>query len=374
VKIIYFIQHFPPFPGGAALKAKTISDALVRKFGRENLCLTVLTSVRGDECSEYEVIGLLNKHIRSTESIAFRILGELKFGLLGAYYVAFHRPDKLLVSCPAYISAAVISIFAIFLRIPYILEIRDIYPEVYRDAGILSEKGIIFRVLSQLTKIIYRKADQIITISEQFKNDIQELRKSRVNYVYNGYPNLFQTIRPEKFQEFTVCFHGNLGYLQDIETLSKVAEKLSLLGVNVITIGSGRKENLVKANPSFKHFGRLPLESMAETVAKCHVGLSPRTDEQSSRGSFPLKVFEYLGLGMPVVLTPPSEAGDFLKKHGCGVVCETGDVDGIVSAIIRLRDDKINYARMALAAEKASRGLSREELANKFVEIAFNAT
>ncbi|MEM9321273.1 MAG: hypothetical protein AAGA41_00460 [Pseudomonadota bacterium] len=66
--------------------------------------------------------------------------------------------------------------------------------------------------------------------------------------VYNGVPGDFLTPGGEKRERFTVCFHGVIGFFQDIETLIAVARELEQNDVDVVVIGYGRQESLMRGD------------------------------------------------------------------------------------------------------------------------------
>ena len=192
-----------------------------------------------------------------------------------------------------------------------------------------------------------------------------------VNTVYNGFPRRLRERPVARSERFTVAFHGVLGFFQDIDTLATVIRRLSEEQVDTVVVGYGRKEGIMQdlTASGFTFYGQLDFESTIDVVARAHVGLSLRTADRISHEAFPVKVFEYLGLGIPVISTPPNEGGEFLESTGSGRQFTSGDVDGIVQEILRLRDDAPYYRSRCDAAEEAARKLSREDQSVRFASL-----
>jgi glycosyltransferase involved in cell wall biosynthesis len=95
-----------------------------------------------------------------------------------------------------------------------------------------------------------------------------------------------------------------------------------------------------------------------------------RKNDEISKDAFPVKIWEYLGLGIPSIVTPRCEAGDFLEANECGFQLESGHTRELVDKILELKEDSAKLARL----EKNCRGIrtsyTREKLgtdAAKFI-------
>lgn len=83
--------------------------------------------------------------------------------------------------------------------------------------------------------------------------------------------------------------------------------------------------------------GRLPRADYRALASACHVGLSV-TSADVSVPSFPSKIPEFLGLGLPVVAATEesTDAGEIVERLGAGLAARSGEVDSIVEALTRL--------------------------------------
>ncbi len=310
------------------------------------------------------------------EHLIARFLRELRFGFAIAGSILSYRRvlSGVLVSSPPYLSAIIASAAARFVRAPFFLEVRDLYPEVYSASHLLNKRSWIYRILLGFSRRMYTQARLVIALTDGIRHRIRLLApRANVRVVYNGFPEALLEVDRPRAQRFTLCFHGNVGFFQDVETLVKVANQVVTDDIDLVVIGSGRKERQLQAfaGGNLRHFPARPFKETIELVATAHVGLCLRLGDDLSVGAMPVKVFEYIGLGIPTLVTPRCEAGDLLERIGCGWQFDAGDVPAIVAAVRRLKSDYALWERMSSAARAAAPGMTRELYAEQFAESMF---
>jgi glycosyltransferase involved in cell wall biosynthesis len=381
----------PPYSGAAALRGESIIGNLAQLVAGEKgviLVYTTTSSPKPIEGASVESLGV--PEVENSLSLKRRLLGEVWMGYVAARKMLFSRdrPDLAVVSSPGYISALVQTFFARVVGVPYVLEMRDIYPEVYAEANLLIRRGLVYRLFQRLSRSMYAKAALVLCATQGLAHGVSsQAPTSQVVHVYNGFPASLVARSAVKHSRFTVCFHGVLGFFQDVDTLIKVTDRLAQYDVDVVVIGYGRKEGVLQSCslPNLKFLGRQTFERTIEEVERCHLGLCLRLDDGISKDSFPVKVWEYIGLGIPSIVTPPCEAGDFLQKNVCGLVLESGNVEGIVSSVLKARDDysfleamSVNCRKLAMHYTREKTGLTAAQeifcIASRFISPANTAT
>ena len=366
--LVAFFQHMPPYSSAAAMRGVAFAKGLLNDevFAQQYNLKLYTTTPSAIIIPGVSIITLPVAEIENTESLKRRILGELALGwIAGRKMFAGSKAGGALISSPAYLAACMISVFAKIKKVPYVLDVRDVYPQVYAAAGLLNRCSIPYKILAAVSRGMYRNAAAIIVATEGLKQVVEaEIDETRIIRVYNGFPKTLLQIKLPKHKRFTVCFHGVLGFLQDIETLRGVAERLETEDIDVIVIGYGRKANLLTNNPplNLRFLGYLPFEQTINEVARCQIGLSLRLDDSISRIAFPVKVWEYLGLRMPSIITPYCEAGEFLENEKCGFQLPAGDVDGIVRLILELKKSPSTLEAIISHSEQVAPNFTREIL------------
>ncbi|MEO7157614.1 MAG: glycosyltransferase [Vicinamibacterales bacterium] len=356
----------PPFPSGAAMRGDSVVSALVPVLGSRGYRIEVVTAAGDPKATATLSIQVLpGADVDNAAGKWQRLGGELLLGWRAGRRITRGGPAAALISSPAFLSAMLVTGWCRVKRVPYVLEVRDVYPQVYAHAGLLRETSLAYRLLLALSKSMYRHALRIVAATEGLRSTVAPLAGDvSVSCVYNGYPAALLRLRPAKHERFTLCFHGVLGFFQDVESVYALAQALHPHDIDVVVIGYGRKESVLtaRAQPNLRFLGRLPFERTMAEAARCHVGLCLRMDDAISRDAFPIKVWEYLGLGMPSIVTPVCEAGDFIERRGCGVQLPAGDVDALVRTARSMRDDPAQFAAMRGRCDAAAEGFTRERL------------
>lgn len=370
-----FFQQMPPFAGAGALRGQAIANGLaaVQQSAGWVGVRVFTTTPQPDAVPGVQIVTLNVPEIESSRSLTARVVGELRLGRAAACEMLERQQCELaVISSPGYLAALAIASRARRLGIPYVLDLRDIYPQVYAEAGLLHRDSLPYRFFATRSRSLYEGAQVVIAATQGLAREVlRDAPGARVQCVYNGFPAALRERAAQKHERFTVCFHGTLGFFQDVDTLIEVARRLRLHGVDVVVIGYGRKEEPLRAAnlDNLRFLGRLGFaETMAE-VERCHLGLCLRMDDQVSKDAFPVKVWEYLGLGMPSLVTPPCEAGEFLVRHGCGFEFPAGATDAIVEAVLRLRDNADERRAIERRCREVATRFTREHLGLDAAEI-----
>jgi glycosyltransferase involved in cell wall biosynthesis len=370
--IFLFFQHVRPDAGAGALRASCVLDQLEAKF--PSGAIKVYCSTKAPMSVGSIKFRCCGFQIDNSAALLVRLLGELALGIEVAVRIAAsRRPSLLIISSPAYLSAMLIICVAKARGFNYILELRDVYPQVYADAGILGRQSFIFKTMRYSSSLAYKWASKVVCATHGLALEVKrDAPSSNVEVVYNGFPAAFLSrSNVVKHRRFTVCFHGVLGFFQDVDTLLLLTDRLAADGVDVVVIGYGRKAALLKESrrSNLRFLGALSFRETIEQVERCHVGLSLRLSDDISRDSFPVKVWEYLGLGIPSLITPESEAGDFVKAHACGFVFEPGDVEGIALKILSIKSNPDYLDQLKNNCLRVAEGFTREAAGVKIGEL-----
>ena len=303
--------------------------------------------------------------LENSERITKRIVGELRIGWTASREILGKGGgcDLLIISMPAYLAGVVLSAMSRLRKVPYALELRAVYPQVYAEAGLIRRESIIYRLFSYFSRLAYENAECVVVATRGLERVVRsDAPKANVHCVYNGFPAEFLSRQAKKNERFTVCFHGVMGFFQDVETLIRVAAELHQHDVDVLVIGYGRQEHLLRERvpPNLSFRGRLPFEQTIAEIEKCHLGLCLRTDDGISKDAFPVKIWEYLGLGIPSIVTPRCEAGDFLEANACGFQLDSGRVRDLVDKILELKANPGELTRLTERCRSIGAEYTRE--------------
>ena len=150
----------------------------------------------------------------------------------------------------------------------------------------------------------------------------------KLEYVPNGvnvehYRHVPELKKNRPHPRPVLTYMGGMGVWFDHELVAAVAEELrdwDILLIGPTYFGEAEKQRL--ALPNIQFTGLLPYESLPEILAGSDVGMIPFGISQLVNGFSPLKLYEYLAAGLPVVATPMPEVLPFVEP---GVVACTDD-------------------------------------------------
>ena len=157
-----------------------------------------------------------------------------------------------------------------------------------------------------------------------------------------------------------VVFVGALASWQGIDTILRAAHATGWpSGVDLVVAGDGvEREQVIMAareDPRIRWLGSIPYEDAAALVAESLAALVPMADVPRSRhGLSPLKLFEAMACGVPVVASDLPGLGDLVRQHDCGVTFRAGDADELAGAVGRLARDRGEAREMGLRGRAAA--------------------
>lgn len=240
--------------------------------------------------------------------------------------------DKIIVYQLSPVTMAIPAIVAkAKFKKPLILYTHDLWPESIVSGG-LTSKDLIYKTVRKLSKWIYKQADEIWLSSHMFKhyfNDYLEINKKMTHLpVYAE--DLFGSIpRREDDGKINLVFAGNIGEMQNVETIILAANELkdySDIVFHIVGDGSSRKkcEQLKKdfqLDNTIFH-GSHPLEKMPYYYSLADAFLITLKSNESISYTLPNKVQSYMAAGKPILGAINGETAEVVRQAKCGFIVE----------------------------------------------------
>ena len=278
-------------------------------------------------------------------------------------------------------------LIAVFKRKPFVLEIRDLWPEFAIEIGVLKNPLLIWLSRS-LESFMYARANHIVVNSPAFRGYLLEkgIRASRISVVPNGVdPDMFQPEADgERFRkdlglanQFIATYAGALGMANDISTILRAAARLRENdSVHFLLVGAGKEadnlraeaESLRLTNVTFA--GTYPKNRMNEVLAGSDACLATLKDIRMFRTVYPNKVFDYMAAGRPVVLGIGGVIRDVVEDAQAGIAFEPGNDEQLAKAILKLAGDRVASSEMgAHGRSYVAKNFHRSHHADHFMRI-----
>lgn len=307
----------------------------------------------------------------------------------------FKKPDVIYTSSPTPFTAFSAIILAKRLKVPVIVEVRDLWPESVVVYNGMSRKNPIIMVLYALEKWIYKNATKLIFTMEGGKDYIKEKKwdnkidLSKITNINNGI-DLEQFLKDKKdfnYKDvdldnediFKITYAGSIRKVNNLGDVLKIAKEVKNRGldkVRFLIFGDGNeREELIKKceeekidNVIFK--GKVSKEYIPSIVSKSDVNLVHVKGTDIMRFGCSLnKLFDYFASGKPIV-SDLWVNYDLIKKYDCGIVTEDQQPQTVADAIEEFVNmPKDRYNQMCKNSEKVSKNYDFKVLTRYLEEV-----
>lgn len=221
------------------------------------------------------------------------------------------------------------------------------------------------RVISISLRTQFRWADAVIAVTPGLAGYVAALTGRRDGYHVVGNGADVDRFRPAAVgigigRQPYVVFSGALASWQGIDTLLAAAEAPSWpAGVDVVIAGDGRERGRVeiaaRSNARIRRQGTVSYDASAALVAGSLAALVPLPAGARSRtGVAPLKFFEAMACGVPVVASDLPDIGEIVREHGCGLTFPAGDPDALARCVAELAADPGRARQMGARGREAA--------------------
>lgn len=345
-----------------------------------------------EEMSGIRVIRLWS-YITANEGFIKRILDYQSFMLSATLAAPFvRRVDVVVGTSPQFFTACAAYLVSRMKRIPFVFELRDMWPESIKAVGAMKDSAVI-RVLGCIEMFLYRKAARIVTVTHAFKDTLirRGIDSTKVDVVTNGVdlshfsPQVKDSALVQNLglqEMFVAGYIGTHGMAHALETLLEAALILQQTSgaenVRLLFLGDGaRKQNLeiqarVMGLENVLFLESVPKDQVVWYWSLLDVSVIHLRKSDLFTTVIPSKLFECMGMGLPVLHGVAGESADIVWREQVGEVFESENAQRLVEGLLRMRnqsDTYESYRRNCLAAAKR---YDRKNLAHKMLQILIN--
>lgn len=271
-------------------------------------------------------------------------------------------------------------------RVPFVLEVRDLWPYFAVEIGVLTHPLLIW--LSEwLERFLYRKATVVIVNSPGFVEHVRARGAEKVFVVPNGADagmiaadaepaGLRRTLGLGE-RDLVVIYAGAHGMSNDLGVVLQAAERLSgTEQIAFVLIGAGKDKPELEAQAKQRGLENVyfhppvPKDEIAGYLVEGDAGLAVLKNIPAYRLTYPNKVFDYMAAGLPVLCMIDGVIREVVEQAGAGVFVAPGDAGALAEQVRSWRSRQSGLDEMGRRGrEYVMKHFDREALADRMLTL-----
>jgi glycosyltransferase involved in cell wall biosynthesis len=266
-------------------------------------------------------------------------------------------------------------------RVPFLFEVRDLWPAFAIAVGVLRNPWLI-RASLWLERFLYQHADRVIVNSPGFIEHVRKRGARQIDLVPNGAdPDMFNTnsdgnnLRQQHHLEgkFLILYAGAHGISNDLGILLQAADLLnSCDDIHFILVGDGKEKRNLQAQAASLGLKNVlwlppvPKDKMGEILSATDAGIAILKPLDLYKTTYPNKVFDYMAAGRPVILAIDGVIREVVERAGAGIAVPPGNPAAIAQAARQMAAHPEQARSMGLSGREYIKNyFNRQDLAEK---------
>jgi glycosyltransferase involved in cell wall biosynthesis len=295
---------------------------------------------------------------RSVNFVSFAVSGAWRAWRLGRF-------DVVVGTSPQFFCAVAAWLVAGFRGLPWVFELRDLWPASLPAVGAVHARSLSIRLLERLELRLYRDAAAVACLTRGFVRSLTErgVDEARLHFVPNGIlPEFWSSgdrasarralgVAP---QDVLLSYVGTTGMAHGLADVLDAMSSLHVRAprVRLLIAGDGAELDRLRAIAAARHLtnvqftGLVPRAAIPSLLAASDIMLVTLRPSDVFTTVLPSKMFEAMAAARPIVLGVEGEARDTLLEAGAGIAIPPGDVAALADAVCRLAGDPALRAAM----------------------------
>jgi len=272
-------------------------------------------------------------------------------------------------------------------RRPWILEIRDLWPESIITVDAIKQRSIIM-MLEKLESFLYLKADHIVSVTRSFKLHIEKkgVLPERISVVTNGADfDRFNPLHKHNVtakahhleNKFVVSYVGTHGMAHLLQIVLKAANLLKMeKQIIFLLVGDGaERDNLVKEKEvlgleNVLMLPQQPKEKIPEFLAASDACMILLKKSDLFKTVIPSKIFETMAMERPIILGVEGESKEIIEKAKSGLCIEPENHQQLAEAVLRLYNNpELSESLGGNGRRFVKKNFDRDKLAETYLGI-----
>ena len=333
--------------------------------------------------------------ITANEGFLKRTLDYMSFMVTGFLASLFVRKVAVVIgTSPQFFTVCAAYVTSLFKRVPWVFELRDLWPESIRAVGAMGDSKILDR-LESLELFLYGKADRIVTVTESFKRNLigRGVEAKKISVVTNGVDISKFSPRPKDDElvqqyglqgKFVAGYIGTHGLAHALETLLDAAEIVQAMPqgdrFRFVLLGEGANKASLKQSAIERGLNNvLFIDSVSKQEIARYWSLLDTAIIHLKRTELfttviPSKLFECMAMGIPVLHGVQGESAEIVEREGVGLLFEPENAKALAQELLILAREPDVHRQIQTQGPLAAMKFCRKELALSMIYLIDQTT
>jgi glycosyltransferase involved in cell wall biosynthesis len=402
VHILFLTDNFPPEVNAPA--SRTFEHC--REWVKAGHQVTVITGVpnfpKGNVFEGYknrfwqkEVVAGIQvirvwTYVSANEGFVRRTLDYLSYmvtGFLASLFV--RRVDVVVGTSPQFFTVCAAYMTSLFKRVPWVFELRDIWPESIRVVGAMKQSRLL-DLLENVELFLYRKASAIVSVTHAFRTSLikRGVSGDKIHVVTNGVDighflprgKDAELVQRHNLQDkFVAGYIGTHGLAHALDTILDAAKTLKYAAdenqFRFILLGDGankavlRQRALAEGLDNVIFVDSVSKDQVVQYWSILDASIIHLKRDELFTTVIPSKLFECMGMAVPVLHGVQGESADIVVSEEVGLLFEPESSDALIQGLRRMANDQQMRNRFKANGPISAKNYDRVVLAKSMLEI-----
>ena len=328
-------------------------------------------------------------YIAENQGFAKRILDYLSY-MVSSFIASFlvRKVDLIIGTSPQFFTSVSAWGCSIFKRVPFVFELRDLWPESIKAVGAVKDSNLI-QLFEALEMFLYRRAARIVSVTQSFKKNLvrRGIDGSKIDVVTNGVDSKRFSHRSKNEglvnqlglkDCFVAGYIGTHGMAHSLETLLYAMNKLRDhpcgKKIRLVLLGDGARKQFLKDEANQLNLTNVIFidtvskEKVSDYWSILDISIIHLKKTELFKTVIPSKLFECMGMGLPVLHGVEGESADIVDETNCGVLFEPENADQLLEKLLYLQSEPAYLEILGQNALESAKNYDRTNLARQMLD------
>ena len=302
-------------------------------------------------------------YISANEGFVKRIIDYQSF-MFAAFFAGLPvKTDLIVATSPQFFTAIAGRWLSFWKRTPWVMEVRDLWPESITAVG-AAKRSVIIRYFEWLEKRMYNKAHKLVVVTDAFAQTIIEKHKispNKIAVIKNGanldlfkpQPKNTELVSKLGLQnKIVIGYIGTHGMAHALDFVLKTAKQIEHSNYHFLLIGAGAKrKELLELKDTLALSNVTMLESVSkqevkEYISILDIGLVNLKKSDTFKSVIPSKIFELAAMHKPILLGVEGESAAIIKNYGVGLTFEPENSTDLINCLNAMQTKDFKYDQL----------------------------